>query len=236
MSHQNRFALLDSTARDTEYLMPTALDGSSTVVATGIENDAGPSVVDRDKSAEDVEGLQEHSPAGCGRVVPLSLTGDSDNERALVVRAGSDADAGGRVAVPSSGCPKRLRLVGRISQSTTVPEPPESLRDVEFDMTRCDSSSVELNAEDEGHNPLDDDSGSNTEVEAWWGASEEDEVGDSTDNEPEIEVVSQGVTYFGQVPLRPIFFFFFGQSYLGQVPLRPISFSTWGSPTQARPT
>ena len=38
----------------------------------------------------------------------------------------------------------------RISQTTTVPAPPESLRDMEFDMTRGDSSS-DHNAEDEGH-------------------------------------------------------------------------------------
>ena len=100
----------------------------------------------RDDSVEDVPGLQGHSPFGCGRFAPLSYTGGIDTERALAVRASSNADAGGRVAVfaGSSGRPKRLRVVGlfqRISQSTTVPEPPESLRDMEFDMTRCDSSS-----------------------------------------------------------------------------------------------
>ena len=40
-------------------------------------------------------------------------------------------------------------------------------------MTRGDSSggteSVEHNAEDEGHNHLDDDAGSDSDMEAWWG-------------------------------------------------------------------
>ena len=67
-------------------------------------------------------------------------------------------------------------------------------------MTRCDSSNdaeSELNAEDEGHNPLDDGAGSDSNMEAWWGASGEDEVGDSTDDEPEIGVVSHGLLAAG---------------------------------------
>ena len=67
---------------------------------------------------------------------------------------------------------------------------PESLRDMEFDMTRGDSrgdtESVEHNA-DEGHHPLND--GSDSDMEAWWGASQasgDDEFVESTDDEPEI--------------------------------------------------
>ena len=89
-------------------------------------------------------------PVPSGRFAALS--------HALVVRASSNADAGGRVAVlaSSSGCRKRLRVVGhfqrRMSQTTTVPAPQESLTGEEFDMTRGDSrgdtESVEHNAEE----------------------------------------------------------------------------------------
>ena len=43
---------------------------------------------------------------------------------------------------------------------------PERLRDMEFDLTGGDSSSDHI-AEDEGHNPLDEE-GSDSETEAWW--------------------------------------------------------------------
>ena len=81
---------------------------------------------------------------------------------ALAVRDSSNADAGRRVAVLArpSGRPKRLRVVGHFQR-------PESLRDMEFDMTGGDSSS-DHNAEDEGHNPLDDEVGSDSGMEAWW--------------------------------------------------------------------
>ena len=80
----------------------------------------------------------------------------SDSEHALAVRASSTADAG-RMAVfaSSSSRPKRLRVAGhfqRMSQTTTVPAFPERLRDMEFDMTRGDSSSDHI--AEEGHNPL----------------------------------------------------------------------------------
>ena len=105
----------------------------------------------------------------CARDASL-VTSDRDSEHALAVRASSNADAGRRMAVfaRSSGRPKRLRVAGhfqRISQTTTVPALPERLRDMEFDMTRGDSSSDHI--AEEGHNPL-DEAGSDSETEAWW--------------------------------------------------------------------
>ena len=93
----------------------------------------------------------------CARDESL-VTSDRDSEHVVAVRASSTAEAEGRMAVftRSSGRPKRLRVVGhfhRISQTTTVPDP-ERLRDMEFDLTRGDSSSEE---------------GSDSETEAWWG-------------------------------------------------------------------
>ena len=52
--------------------------------------------------------------------------------------------------------------------------------------SRGDTEFVEQNA-DEGHHPLDD--GSDSDMEAWWGASKasgDDEFVESTDDEPEI--------------------------------------------------
>ena len=58
----------------------------------------------------------------------------------------------------------------QISQTTTVPAPPESLTDVEYHL-------------------LDDDAGSDSDTDTWWGASQasgDDEFGESTDDESEI--------------------------------------------------
>ena len=122
-----------------------------------------------------------------GRFAALSNTDDCDNECALVVRASSNADAGGRVAVPagSASRPKRLHLVGhfqRISQATTVPAVPESSRDIEFDMTRGDSSS---DTESVQHH-VEEDREKMLQVSA---VSEDVETGDNLEPDPEVREV-----------------------------------------------
>ena len=138
--------------------------------------------------------IQEFPGAADSQHCPTQM----DNECALVVRASSNTDAGGRVAVPAGASrPKRLRLVGhfqRISQATTVPAVPESSR--EFDMTRGDSSSdtesvqhhVEEDREEDvaGVHPLEIDDGRSDVGSA---VSEDVETGDNLEPDPEVREV-----------------------------------------------